>query len=58
MNPFPRSPKQLEDQAQQEQELLDLLKANPDLLKQYQEQLTKLKGTQKPRAAQQPMGAQ
>ena len=36
MNPFPKNTQDLDNQALEEQQLLELLKSNPDLLKKYQ----------------------
>ena len=44
MNPFPRNTAEIEDQQEQEKQILEMLKANPDLLKKYQEELTKAQG--------------
>ena len=54
MNPFPKNPVHLEEEAQQQKELMDFLKSNPEILKQYQEEMTKMQG-KRPQNVQQPM---
>jgi hypothetical protein len=36
MNPFPKNPSSLEEESQQEQQLLEFLKSNPEIMKKYQ----------------------
>jgi hypothetical protein len=55
MNPFPKNPAKLEEQAMQEQELLEFLKSNPEIMKKYQEEVTKMQGKNKNQRLQQPM---
>lgn len=37
MNPFPKSTAKLDEELNQEEQLLEYLKSNPELLKKYQE---------------------
>ena len=56
MNPFPRNTAEIEDQQEQERQILEMLKSNPQLMKKYQEELTKMQGKQRGgRIVQQPM---
>lgn len=55
MNPFPKNTTKLDEEAMQQQQLLELLKSNPELMKKYQEELTKMQGQNKFRVVQQPM---
>jgi hypothetical protein len=55
MNPFPKNPAQLDDEAEQEKQLMEFLKSNPEIMKKYQEELTKMQGQNKGKPMQQPM---
>ena len=57
MNPFPKNRADLDKQVDQEQQLLEMLKDNPELLRKYQEELTKVKGKQRNKVVQQPMSS-
>lgn len=55
MNPFPKNTAEIENQQEQERQIMEMLKSKPELLKKYQEELTKMQGKQKGRVVQQPM---
>ena len=55
MNPFPKNTADIENQQEQERQIMEMLKSKPELLKKYQEELTKMQGKQKGRVVQQPM---
>lgn len=58
MNPFPKNTAKLDQELEQEQQLMDFLKQNPELMKKYQEELTKRQGNNKSKVMQQPMTSQ
>jgi hypothetical protein len=47
MNPFPKKTTDLDREREEQEQLLEILKTQPELLKQYQEQMAKMqsKGT-------------
>jgi len=55
MNPFPKNTSKLEEEALQEEQLMEYLKANPEIMKKYQEELTKMQGQNRSKTMQQPM---
>ena len=55
MNPFPKNTAKLDEQAQQQAQLMEFLKSNPEVMKKYQEELTKMQGMSKNKVLQQPM---
>ena len=57
MNPFPKNPSSLEEESQQEQQLLEFLKSNPEIMKKYQEEVTKMQSKGKNVKQHQPMAS-